>query len=239
MQKKCQVHMLPTDKHTPYIKANDLFIDRDSKKLSTSQQNHHDISVLSYWTPHDIYFTNDEEIKEGDWCINKNGDTLYHIKTILSNIDDRVNWSKVVATTNPELQWIQSYSYGDKGKNGIVAKIPLDFVEVFVKAYNEGTPIKEVMVEIIDWTDKPKSLHHTMEESTWGSNNVGKLKLTPDGSVITHFVEEKLYTLQEISDLLETEAYDNYLLYLLDNNKCSDKRSKNYVSFKNWFNKNI
>lgn len=46
-----------------------------------------------------------------------------------------------------------------------------------------------------------------------------------------------MYTLQQVSDFIEDE-YDNYLDYLLENNRCSRRGSKTYLSFADWFEQN-
>jgi hypothetical protein len=49
--------------------------------------------------------------------------------------------------------------------------------------------------------------------------------------------QQKMYTLDQITEMVETD-FDDYLDHLLDNNLCSDRTSKNYYSFKQWFNTN-
>ena len=107
-----------------------------------------------------------------------------------------------------------------------VAKIDSTFIEQYIKAYNEGKPIEEVM------------LQYYWEPFSGIENLPPKLKLKADGTVIIHPVKDKMYSLQEISNLLEEGAYQDYMIYLIDNDKCMDRQSENYLSFKEWFDKN-
>ena len=50
-----------------------------------------------------IYFLSNEPIKEGDWCINKNRDTLYQLNNITISRAGVEFWDKIIATTNPDL----------------------------------------------------------------------------------------------------------------------------------------
>lgn len=68
-------------------------------------------------------------------------------------------------------------------------KISFTFIEEYVKSYNEGTPIKEVMVEYEQETFTG-SHPNSGEFGIWSTGDEPILKLTPDGSVITHPVEE-------------------------------------------------
>ena len=126
-----------------------------------------------------LYLTSDEEIKEGDWYLN----------TIDNSIKQSSDWiyvstcKKIVATTNPEL-WGGIETVGKRSlliKRWGIPKIDSTFIEDYVKAYNEGILIKEVIVEYGSITN---TRNHTEKYQ------IDFPKLNPDGSVIIHPIEE-------------------------------------------------
>ena len=193
----------------------------------------------------DLYFTSDEDIKEGDKVINETNQ-LITIKDKAHTVayNNLKNGRKVVATTNPEfwqkhngnLVWdsgvkdfiekcgpatlvatVATFSdlfTLDIGRqlttkdivyvqatnlyyslqpacNKIIPKIPLDFVEAFVK--EKG--IWEVQLEV------EKGKYYEYSDGTGGTSggfHSDTLKLNSRGAVIVHKVKEKLYTRLEL-----------------------------------------
>ena len=229
MLEKAQVHMLPT-KPSTYTNTQGMLvkctkeqprIGEEPVKVGTiTISKNWSFGVLKYWEPQYLYFTTDEEIKKDEWIFNeKYGISKCQGQNMLVAHD-----RKIAATTNPEL-W-ESHP-GECIRCIVTGKIPLDFVEAYVKS--QGS-IKEVMLECEEGGE--------FYRDGYNQRHPDRLKLRSNGSVIVHPVKEELYTLQQISDLLGDGAYDNYLNYLIDNNKCTDKESKNYYSFKQWFKQN-
>ncbi|MEI6186967.1 MAG: hypothetical protein WCP46_00500 [Alphaproteobacteria bacterium] len=148
-----------------------------------------------------LYFTSDEEIKEGDWFIN----LLYNTVKQASNWIYVSTCKKIVATTNPELFKNTKYNM-DMAKNSwfnalhraespiLIPRIGDDFVEAYIKAYNEGHPITEVM---LDYTfDAVKQwIGHTSRENY-------RPKLRSNGTVIISPVVEKMYSKDELLDII-------------------------------------
>lgn len=159
-----------------------------------------------------LYFTSDEEIKEGDWVITC--DDIIDIVTkypfndpqplpeggytiILKDTGTQMaeTCKKIVATTNPELFKDTKYNM-DMAKNSwfnalhraespiLIPRIGDDFVEAYIKAYNEGHPITEVM---LDYTfDAVKQwIGHTSRENY-------RPKLRSNGTVIISPCKEDL-----------------------------------------------
>lgn len=85
-----------------------------------------------------------------------------------------------------------------------IPKIDSTFIEDYVKAYNEGTPIKEVMIEYGSITN---TRNHTEKYQ------IDFPKLTPDGSVIIHPVEEN--SIEQILAYMVKHKYNktNPVLY--------------------------
>lgn len=129
--KRAKVVMLSTNEKAP--EHDYLFLYQPSNRL-----------VKDGFVQH-LYILSDEEIKEGDWCVNKNLDTVYQIGN-----GDSSNWLKVIATTDKALglnkydqqiveRWGNSKNQLPQPSEG--------FLDVYVDFYNRGKPITEVMVE--------------------------------------------------------------------------------------------
>jgi len=104
--------------------------------------------IENMYTPQHLYFTTDEEIKEGDWCVWDN--VLYKQHGLNTNND----YKKIVATTNPEL-WKNKWTSGEyepstpfQSITQGIPKIDIPFIEAYIKAYNEGNMITSVFLEI-------------------------------------------------------------------------------------------
>jgi hypothetical protein len=79
------IHLLPTEKPSRLFKfANQLHLDTIPK---------------DYYKKYQIYITSDEEIKEGDWCLN----TLKNIIYKKDNLPMDIVWKKIILTTDQDL----------------------------------------------------------------------------------------------------------------------------------------
>lgn len=162
---KSKVVMLPTEKATIIYK-----FEETNKLIFSNHPNQHELA-----TPQHLYFTSDEEIKEGDWCVNANNTIvqyrqLYRDKEILR---------KIISSTN---------------KSSGLPKPSKEFIEVYVKAHNEGKKIEEVLIQC---NEKGLSLHGRGGERTitikkvkdsWSRAEViefAKLALQTNGSLST------------------------------------------------------
>jgi hypothetical protein len=130
------IHIIPTDK--------------PSRLAKHSSGSFHIVSYIAHkkglykMTNQHIYITNDEEIKEGDWCYQvelNDGKvdkcyavTLYHTWTN-NGVDKKIKYKKIILTTDPDLI-----------KDG-VQSIDDEFLEWFVK-----NPSCE-SVDVNDWLD--------------------------------------------------------------------------------------
>lgn len=208
---KAQVHVLPTDKA---VFPNCLWLGRMSGKLYLDKSYPEgkvippiDDSML----PQHLYFTTDEEIKEGDWYINLLNNTIEKVsKNVAANWKSNMSYNngtrflrndykKIVATTNPEL-WKSKTDCGCGASTYegcsecllIIPKIDIPFIEAYIKAYNGDNPIKEVLLEIKDIF--PQQLKQPI--------SLGVLKLKSNGSVIIHPVKERMFTRTEVRKIL-------------------------------------
>lgn len=130
MKLKRNVVMLPTND-----KAN-LFINNiNSPLLYDNNSTLHRVLLRGRYQH--IYITSDEEIKEGDWCI-QNGN--YLCKITCNQDRTQQGLKKIIATTD-------NLTFDD-GYNSWFIPAPSDgFIRKFIERYNAGNPITEVMVE--------------------------------------------------------------------------------------------
>ncbi len=145
MKEKAQVHMIPTE----FATVNGILRStHQPKELRIARREMHGNKIFDAgfehstqeWRPQHLYFTTDEEIKEGDWVIV----AKKHLRRVTkiqgnqylvtgeSNCLFKEVCEKIIATTNPEL-W--------------VAKIGVDFVKVYIETLMDKNPITEVLLE--------------------------------------------------------------------------------------------
>lgn len=185
MQKKAQVHLIATDNPTP----NSLVTKQIISSGTLFHSNHLGSDKLC--TDNYLYFTTDEEIKEGDegqYILHPSTNTILRVKEFLTdglkceNIDSSIehglgmnykSWRKIIATTNPDLWKNRQFSYGGAYKAAIdtgedvydysyIAKIGADFVIDYVQKEGE---ITEVMLEYE---------HPTYPTKPYGYNYIGE-----------------------------------------------------------------
>lgn len=191
MNKLAQIHMLPTQlisKLGVNARINHLYYTEHNAVYNEGQH---------------LYFTTDEEIKEGDHALNvmtKSVGSVIKVINMGGGINDITiktheeditsssnNFRKIVATTNPDLwEFMGDFDY----YKHTLGKIGLDFVEAYVKA--QGS-IKEVMLEYFDRYD---GAHSDNIKMIVISHN--EIKLRSNGTVIIHLIKEVLYTRQEM-----------------------------------------
>lgn len=237
MLRTCKVVMLPYQgaTHIRKIKEHNILQFYKTEGIGQNDEGQH------------LYFTSDEEIKEGDWCTDGIGICqIEYIKVGSYKIKDLneikpIAWLKgllkIIATTNPEL-WFKkadiSCTFGSNIVEGEIIvpylpKIGLDFVEVYVR---EQAKITEVTLE---YEEYPNSNHNKLKEfSRSNPEYLLKPKLRYNGEVIIHQVKEKTYTKKEL--LAELKAYEsanlNYpkLIKYVNANACLP------YSAEKWFN---
>lgn len=101
-----------------------------------------------------LYFLSDEEIKVGDWWYNSSTGLIFQVSSDNvamynqnSNMD-RTGLKKIIATTDKSLGEIPNSIPGFNFPDKLGLPQPSQqFIEIFVKEYNKGNIITEVMVE--------------------------------------------------------------------------------------------
>jgi hypothetical protein len=138
--KRITVVMLPTNEKT------NLFIDKGQLLYFPDHKRSY-VEWKDVQYQH-LYFLSDEEIKEGDWYIWWTIGTSVQFGTVIqakNGMLAKAARAKIIATTDSSLQ---DFNFDPEKKLGNYLPQPSQsFLEVFVKEYNKGNVIKEVMVE--------------------------------------------------------------------------------------------
>lgn len=220
MKKKLIVVALPTDKSGwnkgSLIKNVGRTVPYDERNPSTGiiwktaiTNETTDDKYANIWKAHHLYLiSSDEEIKEkGIWVIHKNGLRPCKVINLLSDgfeleplsgdtifgiYDTTIKeWSKIIATTNPELWNIHPKDDGTgwpkDWNTSKVPKIPQSLIDFFVEKQGK---VEGVMVEY-DYLKHPQDPDYT-EENCYGP------ALTSSGEIIWYPIEEKMYTRAEL-----------------------------------------
>lgn len=228
MRKKHNVVMLPT---TEANWPNCIWLGRISHQLHLDTSYNHkgrysEPPIDDTMLPQHIYFTSDEVIKEGDWFINGLTNQIHQAASYEVFIPSD---KKIVATTDPALlNFCWNCNHQKKVHTGMCENcgrfnatgvnqfpsIPNDFIQAYIKRYNAGTPITEVMLEMKDMNPY----------THLGGRSDYKIKLRKDNTVICHPVEERKFTKAELE-----KAYDDAIEMMANG---PDK------PFHEWFNQN-
>jgi hypothetical protein len=172
------IHVLPTDKPSRlHLKSDGFYL--------TKEEN----SFIPYSYPKNIYITNDEEIKEGDWFITDKNTICKCVRvdwkyaySIEAGSRSKNNCKKIILTTDQDLIGVQA--------------IDDEFLEWFVaKANDSGKPI-----DIIDVTYgvlKP-----------FQSEDKGYLIHCPDNEVLEESKQETIEEYIEKSYPKDDSSYD-------------------------------
>lgn len=239
LRRKCKVHALPTEKANEYFKKGQLMLvpsniiankgewqicGRDDKFSNNN----------SCFTAHHLYFTSDEQIKQGDWyTVTSTAQTkashLRKCKEIKDKyiVDEETNSSvykhcceKVVATTNPELwkQFVPDYSgWGESYWTDGVDRIAKDFVEAFV----DEQGIWEVALDSFSIKEHDKEGEFVGWKTIYKTNS--------SHAVVVHRVKEKRYSRKEVLEILQNYESQNWV-----NKKLVKEWNK---KVREWFNK--
>lgn len=161
-----------------------------------------------------LYITSDEEIRESDWMINKNRDTLYQCDAIGVKHDLK-NWNKVVATTNSQLLVYCDSVVGYKGLEEQEAdrcfplpQVDQSFISRYMSEYNKGNKIEKIEVEY-------EKYDHDEEWSEIGGAYETcreRLKINPDNTINIKPIKES-WSREEVVEILHRfrkETYNGY-----------------------------
>lgn len=195
--KKTKVVMLPTNE-----KANNCPILYFPKTGRLNKRAYSDEELqagkglikLEYTTNH-LYFLSDEEIKEGDWCVNLAHKLVVKPTDIEWANSNKDNLKKIIATTD-RLEIPYQFD-----KWSIIPQPSEGFIQKFVESYNRGNPITEADVEYNEG-----QCHKTICDDNCSYPNCfeqGELKINPKDNSITIKKVKDSWTRDEVISLLQ------------------------------------
>ena len=121
-----------------------LLTDKPSRLFKFANELHLDTVPKDYYKKYNIYITSDEEIKEGDWCIDKH-------KAVYKQETDKIfteftNPKKIILTTDQDLIADSVQAIDDEFLEWFVNNPSCEFVEVqdWVNFYKIFIPQEEV-----------------------------------------------------------------------------------------------
>lgn len=166
--KKHQAIMLPTENKSNLILNESLNILGDNNYFNEVA-----VQSNSYINYYNLYIVSDEEIKEGDWCIDIIGVPLGAKPKIRKATKDFAKDSlntndakKIIATTDTSLKTEPFMGFEENtGKDitNYLPQIPQDFIKYYIKEYNKGNIITKANVEyyktIVD-KNTNSEIHH-------------------------------------------------------------------------------
>lgn len=170
-----------------------------------------------------LYFTSDEEIKEGEWCFEvHNGPSLAPKDTPrFTDKEGNIWWlrrmnmycsandpqaKKIIATTDKNLYTeVLPFEPGEKVQYKYLPEPSKEFLEVYVKAYDEGKKIDEVLIEVEEGMDINPNDNASMSKMSW--TYVNRIKVKPDNTITIKKVKDS-WSRAEVIELLNKLGYD-------------------------------
>jgi len=174
---ECDVVLLQTDKAENSLYASyDKILNYYSGHLTQDYLK----NVLLAKSYHLYILSNNDVIKEGDWCYS----TEYGRIVQSDNSFTSDEWKKIIATTDGSLV-INNGTFDDGTGtqlpllNTFLPQIPKSFIEKYITEHNKGNVISNVLVEIEERKYAPNVIHQLIE--IWDF----KLSQTNEISILT------------------------------------------------------
>jgi len=162
--KKCKVVMLPTNEKAQVgeITSNttmpELFIMNKKVYKAWNTNYHGNIVDGSHLRGNHLYILSDEEIKEGDWCMELErysiqDDNIEDCFPYTSVGEDHEDNMKIIASTDKSLKLYESETLAKASgfslkTDDITLPQPTDaFIQKYIEEYNKGNIITRVLVE--------------------------------------------------------------------------------------------
>ena len=201
--------MLPTEDKSS------LFTSKRDDKLHYHFKGHTPNNIKSY---QHLYFTSDEEIKEDDWYIDSSSDltTVQQCKAKPSKaLQEEINCRKIVATTDKSLKIKLNHFINNYDKKNVEILLP-QIHQSFVEEYAKAEGIDEVLLEC-DWIgarcvlcgfdkDNNECINRAdCPKKYFGGEEI--LKTDQNNCVIIHPVKSKLYTEEEVIQIIYNSSY--------------------------------
>lgn len=145
-----------------------------------------------------LYILSDDEIKEGDWCIESGFNRIFQIEKESLTKDYIKNCKKIIATTDTSLctQVFRKDGTPTSNYSFVLPQPSQSFIEKYVAEYNKGNMITDVLVEyeaIGNW--RHAAFVHTQDIPKVSKNNTITIKKMKDS-----------WTREEVLKLTKTTA---------------------------------
>lgn len=178
-KRKCKVFMFPTNANVSrilYSKTTNTLEYNPFLKINTSDKYQH------------IYILSNEKIENGDWYLSQDGKDVKISQCQGKEIPFLSK--KIIATTDISLRLPQP---------------PQEFIEAYIKVYNEGNPITEVMIEYeiicgrcYSNTDECWSAKECSRNTDFP--DIVKLKVNSDNTINIKLIKDK-WSREEVEQL--------------------------------------
>ena len=233
--KRAKVVMLPTNEKA---KFGDLILTPTypQKLLIFEHQNCTEVSQH-------LYFTSNDEIKEGDWFLNTTTNTIHKCCGVSLNIQSGLNGGeyhgkfeckKIIATTDSSL-WEHDDTVPYPKTRPALPQPSQSFIEKYVEEYNKGNIITDVLVEY-NCGDMNCSLYGCQKHLGCNHSNIQTVKINPKDNTIT---------IKKVKDSWNREEHINNLLkyksdLLVELMKCKEQNKSLKKEFTDkWIEENL
>lgn len=204
MKKKLKLILLSTDKAIREVRDGYYknVLSLNNTKYDKSLELFRTIDGIKVPNPQHLYAISDEKPKIGDYVYN----SVLNILEKFTEVNNDFLRYKVIITTNESLK-IEDECKIRSGK--MVEYYPTekqlptftnDFLDTYIKKYNDGKIIKEIEVE-----------YKSMSIGFDGTDELNYLKVNPDNTVDVSLVGDKLYTKEEVIDFIVYNKKTHYL----------------------------
>ena len=199
--KRANVLLIPTEKATCLFSNNDRLANYHKPQLGDGKD------VVNY----ELYIISDDEIKELDYYLHPNMQTIsqHGVNDKLTGYEEIKASKKIIATTNSSLKYNteigrKERQFGDGELESINFELPLpqpsqSFIEVFVREYNKGNIITDVMVEYEQMSQDEKR----KQADGINSYSINKLKINPKNNTINIKLIKDSWSRDEVYNLME------------------------------------
>lgn len=187
--KRAQVIMLPTENKSSIWS-------HKGRRLYYNQNNPNDVDdEIRY----NIYIISDDEIKEGK-------ENIYYYDTNFNKISKwigesntycKTNFKEIVATTDTSLMTTNH----SNGTWNYLPQPSQQFIEKYIKSYNKGEVITDVLVEYENYTNIDCKVHID-NSATETVSNIQQLKINPKDNTITIKKLKDSWDREEVIELL-------------------------------------
>lgn len=191
--------------------------------------------------PQHLYITSDEEVKKGDWYIENTGlgvlQQVYFMskenydgwhKDIVGKDNLKRRCKKIIATTDKSLKIPNGKPYESQDLVKVIVRPTKSLPQIhqqFIEEYGKAGGIDEVLLEYEHGNKRPDLSHGFDDGKSYQFDWI--LKTDQNNCVITHHVEPKLYTREEVSSLIAKYWQDEV------------SKQGTYKGFSNWIKENL